>query len=35
VLDEEHRRKPPRSGDRGIIGAFGAGFAAHAALIEY
>jgi alkylresorcinol/alkylpyrone synthase len=35
VLDEEHRRKPPRSGDLGIIGAFGAGFAAHAALVEY
>jgi predicted naringenin-chalcone synthase len=35
VLDEEHRRKPPRSGDLGIVSAFGAGFAAHAALIEY
>ncbi len=35
VLDEEHRRKPPRPGDLGIISAFGAGFAAHAALVEY
>ena len=35
VLDEEHRRKPPRPGDLGIVSAFGAGFAAHAALIEY
>jgi len=35
VLDEVHRRKPPRPGDLGIICAFGAGFAAHAALIEY
>jgi predicted naringenin-chalcone synthase len=35
VLDEEHRLKPPRLGDLGIVSAFGAGFAAHAALIEY
>ncbi len=35
VLDEEHRRNPPRPGDLGIVSAFGAGFAAHAALIEY
>ncbi len=35
VLDEEHRRNPPRPGDLGIMCAFGAGFAAHAALIEY
>lgn len=35
VLDEEHRRRPPRAGDLGVLSAFGAGFAAHAALVEY
>jgi len=35
VLDEEHRRRPPRTGELGVVSAFGAGFAAHAALIEY
>jgi predicted naringenin-chalcone synthase len=35
VLDEEHRRRPPCAGDLGIISAFGAGFSAHAALLEY
>jgi predicted naringenin-chalcone synthase len=35
VLDEEQRRRPPRAGDLGIVGAFGAGFSAHAALLEY
>jgi predicted naringenin-chalcone synthase len=35
VLDEEQRRWPPRAGDLGVISAFGAGFAAHAALVEY
>ena len=35
VLDEEQRRRPPAPGDLGILSAFGAGFAAHAALVEY
>jgi predicted naringenin-chalcone synthase len=35
VLDEEQRRRPPREGDLGIVSAFGAGFSAHAALVEY
>jgi len=35
VLDEEQKRRPPRHGDLGVISAFGAGFAAHAALVEY
>ncbi len=35
VLDEEQRRRPPAAGDLGIVSAFGAGFAAHAALVEY
>ncbi len=35
VLDEEQRRRPPAPGDLGIVSAFGAGFAAHAALVEY
>jgi predicted naringenin-chalcone synthase len=35
VLDEEQRRRPPRTGERTIVSAFGAGFAAHAALLEY
>lgn len=35
VLDEERRRHPPARGDLGILSAFGAGFAAHAALLEY
>jgi alkylresorcinol/alkylpyrone synthase len=35
VLDEEQRRRPPVSGDLGIVSSFGAGFAAHAALVEY
>jgi len=35
VLDEEQRRRPPRAGDLGIVSSFGAGFSAHAALLEY
>jgi predicted naringenin-chalcone synthase len=35
VLAEEERRRPPRAGDLGVISAFGAGFSAHAALLEY
>ncbi len=35
VLDEEHRRRPPSPGELGVICSFGAGFAAHAALVEY
>lgn len=35
VLAEEQRRRPPSPGDLGIISAFGAGFAAHAALVGY
>lgn len=35
VLDEEQRRRPPAPGDLGVVSAFGAGFAAHAALVEY
>jgi predicted naringenin-chalcone synthase len=35
VLDEEQRRRPPREGELGIVSAFGAGFSAHAALVEY
>lgn len=35
VLAEEHRQRPPRPGERGVITSFGAGFAAHAALVEY
>ncbi len=35
VLDEEQRRRPPAPGDLGIVSSFGAGFAAHAALVEY
>lgn len=35
VLDEEHRSRPPQRGSLGVISAFGAGFAAHAALVEY
>jgi alkylresorcinol/alkylpyrone synthase len=35
VLAEEHRQHPPRRGERGVISSFGAGFAAHAALVEY
>jgi predicted naringenin-chalcone synthase len=35
VLAEEHRQRPPRPGERGILTSFGAGFAAHAALLEY
>jgi alkylresorcinol/alkylpyrone synthase len=35
VLDEEHRRRPPQDGELGVVSAFGAGFSAHAALVEY
>jgi alkylresorcinol/alkylpyrone synthase len=35
VLDEEQRQRPPRAGDLGIVSAFGAGFSAHAALVQY
>jgi alkylresorcinol/alkylpyrone synthase len=35
VLDELHRTKRPRAGDRAVLSSFGAGFAAHAALLEY
>jgi predicted naringenin-chalcone synthase len=35
VLAEEQRRRPPREGDLGVVSAFGAGFSAHAALVEY
>jgi alkylresorcinol/alkylpyrone synthase len=35
VLDEEHRSRPPRAGELAIVCAFGAGFSAHAALVEY
>jgi predicted naringenin-chalcone synthase len=35
VLDEQQRRRPPRAGDLGIVSAFGAGFSAHAALVEF
>ncbi len=35
VLDEEQRLRPPSRGDLGVVSAFGAGFAAHAALVEY
>ena len=35
VLEELHRTKRPRAGDRAVLSSFGAGFAAHAALLEY
>jgi predicted naringenin-chalcone synthase len=35
VLDEDQRRRPPTAGELGVICAFGAGFSAHAALVEY
>jgi alkylresorcinol/alkylpyrone synthase len=35
VLNEQEQRRPPRDGDLGVLCAFGAGFAAHAALFEY
>jgi alkylresorcinol/alkylpyrone synthase len=35
VLQEAQRRRPPRRGERAIVTSFGAGFAAHAALVEY
>jgi alkylresorcinol/alkylpyrone synthase len=35
VLDEMHRERRPQAGDRAILSSFGAGFAAHAALLEY
>jgi alkylresorcinol/alkylpyrone synthase len=35
VLQEEQRLRPPRRGARAILTSFGAGFAAHAALVEY
>jgi predicted naringenin-chalcone synthase len=35
VLDEEQRRRPPIRGELGIVSAFGAGFSAHAALVEF
>jgi predicted naringenin-chalcone synthase len=35
VLQEEQQLRPPRHGERAIVTSFGAGFAAHAALVEY
>jgi predicted naringenin-chalcone synthase len=35
VLDETHREKRPQPGQRAVLSSFGAGFAAHAALLEY
>jgi alkylresorcinol/alkylpyrone synthase len=35
VLDETHRERHPREGERAVLASFGAGFAAHAALLEY
>jgi alkylresorcinol/alkylpyrone synthase len=35
ALDEELRSQPPRQGDLGVMLAFGAGFAAHAALVQF
>ena len=35
VLQEEQQLRPPRRGERAVLTSFGAGFAAHAALIEY
>jgi predicted naringenin-chalcone synthase len=35
VLQEEQQLRPPRRGERAILTSFGAGFAAHAALVEY
>jgi alkylresorcinol/alkylpyrone synthase len=35
VLDETHRESRPQPGQRAVLSSFGAGFAAHAALLEY
>lgn len=35
VLDETHRERRPAKGQRAVLSSFGAGFAAHAALLEY
>jgi predicted naringenin-chalcone synthase len=35
VLDETHREVRPKKGQRAVLSSFGAGFAAHAALLEY
>ena len=35
VLEEEMNRRPMRPGECGVIASFGAGFAAHAALVEF
>jgi alkylresorcinol/alkylpyrone synthase len=35
VLDETHRTGHPQKGQRAVLSSFGAGFAAHAALLEY
>jgi alkylresorcinol/alkylpyrone synthase len=35
VLDETHREGRPQKGQRAVLSSFGAGFAAHAALLEY
>jgi alkylresorcinol/alkylpyrone synthase len=35
VLEETHRVRRPQAGERAVLSSFGAGFAAHAALLEY
>lgn len=35
VLDHLLRRRKPRRGDTGVLASFGAGFSAHAALLEF
>ena len=35
VLDEILRRERPRAGERGLLGAFGPGFGAEFALVEF
>jgi alkylresorcinol/alkylpyrone synthase len=35
VLDEILRRSRPRGGERGVLGAFGPGFGAELALLEF
>jgi predicted naringenin-chalcone synthase len=35
VLEESLASRPPRRGERGVLAAFGAGFSAHAALLEF
>jgi len=35
VLDEDERMRPPAAGELAIVCSFGAGFSAHAALVEY